>query len=419
MSSELLHTTLGTPVDSTLPRAPLTEHRAIGIIDDDAMITVECVPSTMPHFRKLRPEVQTCDILCVVWKTILGKILIESVIKVVNAQRRCSFYFQEPCTSELIKFMLYTSDQPNQPPILLDNFDPIVPIHVNLTYQTKLIVPGYAENIYFHEMKSIRDEYLKQSHTNVLAVDWLPLSRLPCYTSAAFHVKLGGKCTAAFLEGLQVNHPEFNLRDVHVIGLSLGAHLPSFVSDALKKSLGVQLVRITGLDPALPLFRIANRRWKLDPTDADFVDVIHTNNGGFGKYEMSGHADFYVNGGQMQPSCRKDASLCSHLLALTYFTESISSQVGFWTTRYASDAKYNKTQILMGEHCPSRCYRIVQDRDCYLGSDRGFYEVQTFDYGAFTKLKPSFPVFVEGTGADRITLTLASVFQVSPFVLTV
>lgn len=40
---------------------------------------------------------------------------------------------------------------------------------------------------------------------------------------------------------------------------------------------------------------------KLDPSDADFVDVIHTNALLQGKIERCGHADFYMNGGVMQP----------------------------------------------------------------------------------------------------------------------
>lgn len=43
--------------------------------------------------------------------------------------------------------------------------------------------------------------------------------------------------------------------------------------------------------------------WKLDASDASFVDVIHTNVGVFGKVETTGHADFYVNGGTTQKAC--------------------------------------------------------------------------------------------------------------------
>lgn len=40
---------------------------------------------------------------------------------------------------------------------------------------------------------------------------------------------------------------------------------------------------------------------KLDSSDADFVDVIHTNALIQGKIEKCGHVDFYMNGGVMQP----------------------------------------------------------------------------------------------------------------------
>lgn len=42
---------------------------------------------------------------------------------------------------------------------------------------------------------------------------------------------------------------------------------------------------------------------KLDASDAHFVDVIHTNALLQGKIERCGHADFYMNGGVMQPGC--------------------------------------------------------------------------------------------------------------------
>ncbi|KAJ8968067.1 hypothetical protein NQ314_002506 [Rhamnusium bicolor] len=57
------------------------------------------------------------------------------------------------------------------------------------------------------------------------------------------------------------------------------------------------------LDPALPFFATFKNDWKLDPSDAKFVDVIHTSAGTFGKLEATGHVDFYVNGGSLQPFC--------------------------------------------------------------------------------------------------------------------
>lgn len=64
-----------------------------------------------------------------------------------------------------------------------------------------------------------------------------------------------------------------------------------------------------GLDAALPLFANPNVNMKLDASDANFVDVIHTNMGIFGKMEPSGHVDFYVNGGYLQPACNNSMSM--------------------------------------------------------------------------------------------------------------
>lgn len=57
------------------------------------------------------------------------------------------------------------------------------------------------------------------------------------------------------------------------------------------------------LDPAMPLFVTADIDNKLDASDAEFVDVLHTNSLVQGKVEQCGHVDFYFNGGILQPGC--------------------------------------------------------------------------------------------------------------------
>ena len=63
-----------------------------------------------------------------------------------------------------------------------------------------------------------------------------------------------------------------------------------------------------GLDPARPQFEGSHADARLDKTDANFVDVIHTNSapflfGGAGYRGQLGHVDFYPNGGEYQPGC--------------------------------------------------------------------------------------------------------------------
>lgn len=58
---------------------------------------------------------------------------------------------------------------------------------------------------------------------------------------------------------------------VHLIGHSLGSHTAGYAGEGIPG-----LGRITGLDPAGPYFQDMPPHVRLDPTDAKFVDAIHT-----------------------------------------------------------------------------------------------------------------------------------------------
>ena len=104
--------------------------------------------------------------------------------------------------------------------------------------------------------------------------------------------------------------------------------------------------RATGLDPARPYFEDwAERYERLDKTDADFVDVIHTNAGDFWDGCLAipwqlGHVDFYPNGGEHMAGCadwkpseswnmfkivKYMVNACSHKKAWEYYQESIKN----------------------------------------------------------------------------------------------
>ena len=65
---------------------------------------------------------------------------------------------------------------------------------------------------------------------------------------------------------------------------------------------------LKGLDPADTVWAWIDPSTRLDITDGEFVDIMHTNGGNasdgdYGFVQPLGHADFYVNGGESQPDC--------------------------------------------------------------------------------------------------------------------
>ena len=86
-----------------------------------------------------------------------------------------------------------------------------------------------------------------------------------------------------------------------MVGHSLGAHAAGIAGKYLKSG---QIPIIFGLDPAFPLFTKKNTRIRLTPSDAKYVQVIHTGTARLSISYPVGHADFYPNWGEHQPGCK-------------------------------------------------------------------------------------------------------------------
>ncbi|CAH2076443.1 unnamed protein product, partial [Iphiclides podalirius] len=266
------------------------------------------------------------------------------------------------CPNENVTFWLYTranSDKPHQlkitEPASID-MAPWVP-----GAPIKILIHGYTGYKDYSPNTEIRPAYLECCDYNIIAIDYNPLALEPCYVQAAFNTELTGKCSAQLIDNMVSNH-SIELSRIHVIGFSLGAHVAGFIANYLKSG---KLERITGLDPALPLFATADTTRKLDPSDAKFVDVAHTNALQKGKLEISGHADFFPNGGMQQPGCKADENFtksgCEHARAPAYYAESIITKLGFYGKKCYSWIAYmigwcellsSDEDILFGEYTP-------------------------------------------------------------------
>lgn len=160
--------------------------------------------------------------------------------------------------------------------------------------------------------------------------------------------------------------------------------------------------RITGLDPALPGFITMNNDDKLDRTDAKFVDVYHTNAFVQGKVENSGHVDFFINGGVIQPGCWAENRFfaCNHHRAPLYFAESINTPRGFWGWPCPNYLQYLlgrcppiDPQILMGElvnQTATGTYLVITE------------SVSPFAVGKYTG--PAIEIFLKMSEKNRVAV---------------
>ncbi|KAF8788388.1 Pancreatic triacylglycerol lipase like protein [Argiope bruennichi] len=296
-------------------------------------------------------------------------------------------------------FLLYTRRNKHRPIFLTrrnvkkSTFDP--------SSLTRIIIHGFNDNQALTSwFQRLKDVILDRAEENVLIVDWSGSNRLP-YTIAVANSRLVGAQIAHFITYLYKTvgtRPE----SFHLIGHSLGAHIAGYAGERLHK-----LGRISGLDPAGPFFRNVPEIVRLDPSDAVFVDVIHSNPApsvlrGFGSPEDSGDLDFFPGGGD-PPGCEKTFArslaedlptealgnlvACQHLRAYEFFIYSFNPNGCFVGVECSSWADFldghcncgheGEKCAIMGMFSPTYAFpsgKHYRDRRMYLkvGPERPF-----------------------------------------------
>ncbi|ROT63441.1 hypothetical protein C7M84_018686 [Penaeus vannamei] len=183
--------------------------------------------------------------------------------------------------------------------------------------------------------------YVIHEDCNVIAASWdSGTTTLGYYVVQGARPQVGediGRLIRFLLHATALTKPQ-----IHLIGHSLGAH-----------AVGISLTPFlppAGLDPAGLMYHTTDRTQRLDRSDAEFVDVIHTHgcttilnqwSDCYGIDENLGDADFWPNGGERQPMCKeggdghqmvREGSSCDHGIAYVLYTESI--QYATSTTRF-------------------------------------------------------------------------------------
>ncbi|XP_026331599.1 pancreatic lipase-related protein 3-like [Hyposmocoma kahamanoa] len=192
---------------------------------------------------------------------------------------------------------------------------------------TVVYAHGYVELSSDESVMAVVRAYQGRGDFNIVVVDWANLG-FGNYLAVALDLKpIGietGKALSMLLkEGLSP-------KGLHLVGHSMGAHLLGFTARSLADR-GHPVPRLTGLDPAYPGFYPAILASPMSVHDADFVDVIHTDGGGYGAPSRAGHADFWPNEGRAkQPGCISATipltyeDFCSHWRSWAFWAESVA-----------------------------------------------------------------------------------------------
>ncbi|XP_026315614.1 pancreatic triacylglycerol lipase-like isoform X2 [Hyposmocoma kahamanoa] len=233
--------------------------------------------------------------------------------------------------SDDIEYRLYTRSNPEEPIILDSSAKPAKDSNVTdhlSKVPLKMVTHGWESSADKNAVMNIKNAYLATKDVTVIAVDWSPIAESALYPIVAYQTKDVGAYIGQFLDALSDRY-NVNGNQVHLIGHSLGAHVMGRAASTSKLTVN----RITGLDPARPFFEVPETSEKLDSTDANFVDVIHTCAGLLGVFNGVGHADYYPNDGiAPQPGCQGlqgYMEACSHSRAHYLYTESIYNPKAF------------------------------------------------------------------------------------------
>uniref|UniRef100_A0A672GYS7 Lipase domain-containing protein n=1 Tax=Salarias fasciatus TaxID=181472 RepID=A0A672GYS7_SALFA len=199
--------------------------------------------------------------------------------------------------------------------------------HFNLSRPSIFVIHGYRPTgsppVWLRDLTEV---LLNRSDSNIIVVDWNHGAANVNYFKSVENTHKTADNLTAFIKAMKDNGA--SLSSIHMIGISLGAHISGFVGANLNGAIG----RITGLDPAGPTFTGKPPDARLDPTDAQFVDVLHTDIDSLGFRKPLGHIDFYPNGGTDQPGCPKTILSggsylkCDHQRSVFLFLESLNQR---------------------------------------------------------------------------------------------
>ncbi|XP_076749913.1 pancreatic triacylglycerol lipase [Xylocopa sonorina] len=235
----------------------------------------------------------------------------------------------------------------------ITNAAQLVP-RMDMNEKVTIYIHGYQGNISNIGVQIITNAYLENTNHNILAIDYESIANWIYPISTVLLSRVGNAVAKAVNDMMDAG---ISPQKIHLIGFSLGSHVAGFAGRNTK----VKISRITGLDPAGPMFYFIISALKT--SDAEFVDVIHTDRLLLGSATTKGNANFFPNFGyRRQPNCRQNGvvtDVCSHVMSYKYYAESVKNPNAFIglkcssTLKYISGACNNNEEVVMGFATPT------------------------------------------------------------------
>ncbi|KAF8791737.1 Pancreatic triacylglycerol lipase-like protein [Argiope bruennichi] len=281
----------------------------------------------------------------------------------------CNEMFAKPNNNICsVSYLLYTGDNIDSPCYVEPKNEEFDHCAFDPGIETKILIHGYSTKLSpGNVFDRIKNSLLSIDPYNVIIVNWTNYNQ-GIYKHAVENAYLTGIEVGKFINYL-TNEKGQAATSIHVIGHSLGAHVAGVAGKRVP-----DLGRISGLDPAAPLYKLNVTYNRLTGSDALFVDVIHCSNGviadggvGYGIPYPIGNINFYPNGGINQPACvlgrdyatadlevkkiksNDDLISCRHDICPIYFWYSIQDCV-FLSRECYNYKRYNMEECFSESH---------------------------------------------------------------------
>uniref|UniRef100_A0A8C2I878 Lipase, member Ia n=1 Tax=Cyprinus carpio TaxID=7962 RepID=A0A8C2I878_CYPCA len=318
-----------------------------------------------------------------VWRLVCVTLLVFDALRAQECEEMTELGLKHSLTgtSLNVRLLLYTRVNASCAQ-LLSHREPFSNPRFNLSLPSTFLIHGYRPTgsppVWLTEFVKL---LLQSRGMNVIVVDWNRGATNINYWKVVDNTRKVAANLTDLIQKMEVNGA--NLSSIHLIGVSLGAHISGFTGANFNGRIG----RITALDPAGPEFNGQPPSKRLDPSDAQFVEALHTDMDALGYRDLLGHIDYYANGGADQPGCPRTIFSgsqyfkCDHQRSVLLYMSSLNGSCPI--TAYPCDS-YTLFQdgecMDCGRFAPDGCpdfgYDAVRWRDTLLqrGQTRTYFQ---------------------------------------------